>query len=418
MNSEYDQVQKGIMRALRIREYLETQIKQADQTINTTAIVKWLKKKFESDDTIARQTVTHYLNVLYDFDEKKRRDSRTNGGLKKNSKNKYVYEKLFTTEQLDMLCELVYSTIFIDDDSAYDLVTSLAALDNKDGSEAKLNMESVIRPYRAHNICTFANLATLHEAIRNQKKITYYKGSTDQEKHDGYYVKDETTGQWIWNYYEYSEERKKYIKYSRKVTAEQVPEFERENAGIRIEVSPYKIVWDNSHCYLIGGNKKDNKFEVKTFRIDRMFGMEIKRIDEKKKDSDKVDSEPVPTIFYKEKTNDLSHFDAEKFMSSVFSMWAAQSKYENVRFRVKNTKLNIMRDRFGESIRFIPVTDDAEHYEFTTGIQVTNTFFSWLTGFDPDDLQILYPPKVRNEYLQHLQKICAAYENQDTKDKT
>ena len=401
MNSEYDQVQKGIMRALRIREYLETQLKQADQTINATAIAKWLNNEFESDDTIARQTVAKYLDVLYDFDENKRIVYGTNAGLKKNSNNKYIYEKLFTTEQLDMLSELVYSTIFIDDDSAYDLVTSLAACDNEDGSEAKLNMESVIRPYRAHNICTFDNLGLLHKAISNQKRITYYKGSTDQEKHDGYYMKDDN-GQWSWNYYEYNKDKKRYSLYQKNVTADQVPEFERKNAGIPIEVSPYKIVWDNSRCYLIGGNMQNNNFEVKTFRIDRMFKMTL---------TDEVSKQVWTSCpFYNSRTNDFFHFDAQKFMSSVFSMWASERNFENIKFRVKNTKLNIMRDRFGESIRFISVTDDAEHYDFTTGIQVTNTFFSWLAGFAPDDLKILQPNNVKDEYLQYLKKICDEYQ--------
>lgn len=396
MNDRMDKVQNAIFRAFCIREYLETQLTSSEKTVNATKICDWIKEKYPEED-ISRQSVNKYLDVIEQYDDEKRKrysEYSINSGLKKkDTKNsKYTYKKVLTTDQLSMLSELVYSSVFLDEETAIDLVFSLAEYDNIDGFNDKAEMNSVIRPFKGENFDAFSNLKLLHQAINQNRFISYYKGAVNEKGQDGYYKKEDNE-KWTWNWVD-----KKNIKRSEEISAEKIPQNEH---GKKILVCPYKIVWDNSRCYLIGLNQFNGEgcWQVRTFRIDRMYALKI--IEEKE-----CKNTPKNSPFYKEKEDFC--FDVEKFMGSIFKMWAAEEKYKKLTFCVRKDKINIMRDRFG-GIKLIPIENDEKHFLFETGIQVSNTFFSWLSGFLPDELRIVGPKEVKDEYTEHLKKICNGY---------
>lgn len=392
MNNEFDKAQRAIFRAFCIREYLET--KPETEPITTVNILNWFEENWP--DTISRQSIQKYLDIICEYDTEKNVRLGFDSGLKRaeTKKNKkYSYKKVLTTEQLSMLLELVYSSVFLDESTAIDLGMSIAECDNQTGYDAKLDMSSVLRPFKGENFDAFHNLKLLHSAIQEKCAICYYKGSVNEKKQDGYYKKNKD-GKWSWNW----EDRKRKKK-SEEIPSEKVPV---DESGEKILVYPYRIVWDNSRCYLIGLNQFNGKgkWQIRTFRIDRMYGLTMEpNIISKSLTKD--------NIFYKDKVDFC--FDVKKFMGSVFKMWAAEDKYENMRFCVRKDKINIMRDRFG-SVNFIPIPDDENHFEFETGIQVTNTFYSWLSGFKPEELRIVNKPRIQEAYLEYLKSILNGYE--------
>lgn len=170
---------------------------------------------------------------------------------------------------------------------------------------------------------------------------------------------------------------------------------------IGIVVSPYRIVWDNSRCYMVCSVKADKGLRFLSYRIDRMFEVSIEK--EKREFPNKT------SPFYSERSSD--RFNARKFLLSSFNMFTSdESEAVEAEFKVHRRMVRIMVERFGFDVDRSAVQDEEEYYFYRTFIQPSKGFFSWLSSYEPADIKLVSPPKLVREYKEHLKKIISGYD--------
>ena len=164
------------------------------------------------------------------------------------------------------------------------------------------------------------------------------------------------------------------------------------------KLSPYQLVWNSSHLYVIGGYEQGDHLQLRNFRVDKIMSLSVL--------PQKLRKLPKENPFYSAK---LHGFDAERYLKTTFDMFnAADEKVVRVTFSVVKYLVGSMIDLFGENIRLKEL--DAEHMQFTAEVQVTNMFFGWLAKFTYDQLHILSPAELSKEYCEHLKEILAQYQ--------
>ncbi len=163
----------------------------------------------------------------------------------------------------------------------------------------------------------------------------------------------------------------KYYNYN--LNKERVP---RHNGEIYV-ISPYATIWKDDRYYLVGYSDKRDK--VVSFRIDRM---ETPNVTKQK-------SVPVP-----------DEFSVTNYTDKITKMFDGPA--EKITLRCRNELIDQVIDRFGTGISIHPVDD--EYFEITETVAISGTFFGWLFQY-VEEMMIVSPPNVRNEYMRMAQTI-------------
>ena len=97
--------------------------------------------------------------------------------------------------------------------------------------------------------------------------------------------------------------------------------------------------------------------------------------------------------------------EISKYSQQCFSMFGG--KTTRVRVQFENELLDTMIDRFGKSgVQYAYV--DAEHFEITAQVRVSDMFFSWVCGFGKR-AKIVYPERIIDEFTAFLDRIKSVY---------
>ena len=163
----------------------------------------------------------------------------------------------------------------------------------------------------------------------------------------------------------------KYYNYN--LNKERVP---RHNGEIYV-ISPYATIGKDDRYYLVGYSDKRDK--VVSFRIDRM---ETPNVIKQK-------SVPVP-----------HEFSVTNYTDKITKMFDGPA--EKITLRCRNELIDQVIDRFGTGISIHPVDD--EYFEITETVAISGTFFGWLFQY-VEEMMIVSPPNVRNEYMRMAQTI-------------
>jgi len=158
------------------------------------------------------------------------------------------------------------------------------------------------------------------------------------------------------------------------------------HGGKYYQVSPYGLHWDNQNYYMIAWD--DDAQQLRHYRVDRMA-----QINEAK-DRRAGDAS-------------LKKLDMAQYTGRVFSMYSGEEA--SVLLRLRSHLVNAVIDRFGKEV---PLTPDGEDW-FTTRVTVVVSpqFFGWLCGFG-NEVQVLHPSHVAEQYQAHLQSVLAAQAEQ------
>ncbi len=202
-------------------------------------------------------------------------------------------DREFDLPELKMLVDAVQSCRFISVAKSDELIRKLKGLTSEHRARELQRQVTVKNRIKSMNNTTIYSIDTIHNAILNDKQITFqYWGWTPRK--------------------------------------EQIPRHD----GKRYQVSPWMLLWDDEYYYLIAYDGENQ--EIRHYRVDRM--RTVSETEEKRNGRQ---------LFEK--------LDIAEYSSGVFGMFGGQTTH--VSFRCKPSMADVVLDRFGKDVILIPDAD-------------------------------------------------------------
>ena len=151
-------------------------------------------------------------------------------------------------------------------------------------------------------------------------------------------------------------------------------------------VSPYALLWNNGNYYLYAYDGKKFRY----YRVDRM-----ERI-----------SFPLPQKREGKEAYKEKNITSQK--AKVFDMYGG--KEYNVRIRFRKELADAVIDQFGKDVMMMPV--DADHFTITVPVEVSPTFFAWISTFGRR-VKILEPAPVVEKMRDFIQASADMYKDDE-----
>lgn len=205
----------------------------------------------------------------------------------------YLGSRKFELPELKLLVDAVQASKFITAKKSRDLIKKLESMASAEEAKQLQRQVYIANRIKTVNESIYYNVDKIHEAILNNKKIsfTYYKWNIDKEL---------------------------------------VP----RNGGKAFEVSPWALTWDDENYYMIGFDELAGI--VKHYRVDKMqriTALKAERAGE----------------------NIFRDFDMGVFAKSTFGMYGG--RIEPVTMEFDNGLIGVVMDRFGTDVIIQKVSD-------------------------------------------------------------
>lgn len=274
--------------------------KQTDEKhpLTTSAIIRMLQAENISCD---RRTLYKDIQLLNQFGY----EIITTRVGKENAY--YFAEQSFSIPELRILIDAVHSSKFIPEKKSKDLVKKLALLAGKPEAEELIEYSAVYNTAKHTNEVVLYSINTIEEAIRNNKKVSFF-------------------------YYDLDENKKKLYRKNKE----------------RYVVNPIALMINEDKYYLITYSVKYEN--IVTYRIDRMDNVEI--------DVESIDKETISS------KSMLSRYSGE-----IFSMYNGNKKAIRVEF--SNNLIGVIYDQYGEGIKIKHIGDNRYQCEIEVEISPT-----------------------------------------------
>ena len=312
-----------------------------DHSVSANDIIDYLES--ECGITAGRQSIYRDIALLRDIYGMEIEDTGHGGRYKLVSRD-IDYEDLF------IIAQCVYSTRFISEKKAEDLVEKLGKL---------------CSIYQAKRLCAETYYP---ERVRMTQKDVLNTVAVINDCLPKYSL-TRRLPQMI------------KFRYVRHDINDLKKEVEKHN-GKEYCVYPYALVINDGYYYLLAEEKGSD--QVRTYRVDRMRNVR-----------------PADEMYFRAPRS----VDIQQYAKSVFSMYDGEKK--NVSIRFENELLDTVIDRFGiKGISYYK--DGAAHFTITTEIAVSVTFFGWLCQFGTR-ARIQYPKEVARQYQKYLNDIVKEY---------
>ena len=308
----------------KIYKYLREETDE-DHQLTTNELLSELKN--ELNVYIDRKTLSKNLRLLEDYD--------VDVIINRNSQNNiYIGEREFSLEEIKLLIDAVESSKLITLNKTKTLVNKLLSFLSIHQAEQIIKNNYFTNEIKPQNEKVYLIMNKINEAINRNKQIIFQYGEYDSNKcfvpkYDGRYYK----------------------------------------------LSPYKLMWNNDHYYLIGYNEKYNN--LNKYRVDRIYS-EVS-IDESS-DCIKVDN-----------------INVNEFIKQTFNMFDGNQK--EVELLCQNEMMNYIIDKFGVDVE-TRIVDDKQ-FTATILVNVSPTFYSWVFGFD-GKIIIKSPECVKFNYINSI----------------
>ena len=149
-------------------------------------------------------------------------------------------------------------------------------------------------------------------------------------------------------------------------------------------VSPCALLWDDEKYYLVA---YDEEAEIiKNFRVDKM-------------------QDTALLTLPRSRGENVDNFNPADYSKKIFGMYGGREELVTIECREKLAGPVI--DRFGTDPVF---TKTDFGFKFSMRIMVSPTFFAWVLGFG-EDMRIIAPNSVKEEFCDNLRKISSNYDN-------
>ncbi len=248
----------------------------------------------------------------------------------------YIGSRLFELPEIQLLADAVQSSKFITKKKSAELIGKLNLLLSRQETK-QLNVPmSATNQTKTGNESIYYNVDAIQEAMNHNRQISFVY--------------------WNWN------EKKEMV---------------LRHEGMRYQVSPWMLRWENDKYYLVAYDEKSQC--MKHFRVDKMIQTEVA---EKNRDGREQFELVGATTYDKE----------------FFGMF--HGKRETVTLRVEHSLSGVLVDRFGKDVWMHSL--DENYSTAMVDIVVSNRFYGWIVGFG-GKIRIEGPQWVKEEFMQLME---------------
>ena len=320
------------LKLLYIRDYLHDNTDE-EHPASVAQIISYLES---NNIFVERKTIYDDIAQLQLYGEDILLQRGKNGGY-------YCASREFDLPEIKMLVDSVQVSKFITEKQSMNLIKKLEHLANKYDAD-KLHRQVVVQNrVKTEQDNIFSNIDHISNAINTDKTVRF-------------------------KYFYYNLQKR----------------IEYKNDGKHYEISPFCLLWDNEHYYMLGYDAAAQK--MKHYRVDRMKSVsatENKRLGKE----------------------EFAKIDISSYKKRVFNMYHGDEMTVEMRFT--NGLINVVLDRFGKDTTIIP-EKDGEHFRICVKVDVSNQFYSWVLGF-PGECEVISPQEIRDDLKKIGQTIVKQY---------
>lgn len=255
-----------------------------------------------------------------------------------NATKYYLGERDFQLAELQLLVDAVACSKFITEKKSRELIKKIEKLASRYQESALNRTVIVANRVKAINEKIYYNIQTLHDAIEKGVKISFL--------YFGYNMK----------------KRKTY-----------------RSDGMRYEMSPYTLAWEDENYYCVGWYEKYGK--VSNFRVDRMEDIQLTDAPAQKRGG----------------------FNVTEYSRRVFGMFTGEIVKADLKF--DKSLISVIMDKFGQNVSIKKL--DENNFHITVDVNVSPTFFGWMFQFGKK-AQILGPDSLKQAYKAQINEAVSA----------
>ena len=241
----------------------------------------------------------------------------------------FLGTRKFELPEVKLLIDAVSSSRFISAEKSETLINKLT---------------DMVSRHQAEKVCR--HLYTAEHVKADNKQIYYIVDAVTDAINEGKKIR--------FQYFDYDGKKEKCLRHD----------------GSEYSVSPYALVWDDSHYYMCGYS--DSKQMIVNYRVDRMCNTEIK--DEK--------AVALP-----------EGFSMDDYVRKQFHMFAGDET--EVVLECRDDMMKYIIDQFGEEVETRKVSEDT--FQAKVHVADSPTFYGWVFPFE-GKIQIVEPEVCGNKY--------------------
>ena len=252
----------------------------------------------------------------------------------------FLGTRKFELPEVKLLIDAVSSSRFISAEKSETLISKLT---------------DMVSRHQAEKVCR--HLYTAEHVKADNKQIYYIVDAVTDAINEGKKIR--------FQYFDYDGKKEKCLRHD----------------GSEYSVSPYALVWDDSHYYMCGYS--DSKQMIVNYRVDRMCNTEIK--DEK--------AVALP-----------EGFSMDDYVRKQFHMFAGDET--EVVLECRDDMMKYIIDQFGEEVETRKVSEDT--FQAKVHVADSPTFYGWVFPFE-GKIQIVEPEEIREKYHEMVKSAARTF---------
>ena len=266
--------------------------------------------------------------------------------VKDNEGKACVYklvERDFEIAELKLLVDAVQSSKFITESKSNKLIKKIEGLASNNEAKSLHRQVYVANRIKTTNESVYYNVDDIQNAISENHKVSF-------------------------QYFQWNPNKEKELRHN----------------GMRYEISPWALTWDDENYYMVGYDSKERK--IKHYRVDKMLKIEIM-----------ADSKREGKALFKD-------MDMAVYSKKIFGMFGGVE--ETVVLECKNGISGVIIDRFGTEVDIIKRAADS--FTVRVNVQISPQFLGWVFSLG-ENIKIISPDSVIERMRDEIARIQGIY---------
>ena len=266
--------------------------------------------------------------------------------VKDNEGKACVYklvERDFEIAELKLLVDAVQSSKFITESKSNKLIKKIEGLASNNEAKSLHRQVYVANRIKTTNESVYYNVDDIQKAIAENHKVSF-------------------------QYFQWNPNKEKELRHN----------------GMRYEISPWALTWDDENYYMVGYDSKERK--IKHYRVDKMLKIEIM-----------ADSKREGKALFKD-------MDMAVYSKKIFGMFGGVE--ETVVLECKNGISGVIIDRFGTEVDIIKRAADS--FTVRVNVQISPQFLGWVFSLG-ENIKIISPDSVIERMRDEITRIQGIY---------